>query len=108
MGSRLRITQKTQPCMAVDTVTAAKSYTCSESRTNHAVSFTCRQSHGCEIRYQKNTKPLNPVQDPGQRLRRARERLLLKYRDVEVASQKIADKYSNDEFSGGTEQTGGH
>ena len=31
-------------------------------------------------------------------LRRARERLRLKYRDVEVASQRIADKYGNDEF----------
>lgn len=46
----------------------------------------------------KSSKPLSPMQDPGQRLRRARERLRLKYRDVEVASQRIADKYSNDEF----------
>ena len=34
----------------------------------------------------------------GQRLRRARERLNLKFRDVEVASQKIADRHDNPEF----------
>jgi transcriptional regulator with XRE-family HTH domain len=34
----------------------------------------------------------------GQRLRRARERLNLKFRDVEQASQAIADKYGNQEF----------
>src|SRR6267154_701846 len=37
--------------------------------------------------------------DAGQRLRRARERLSLRVRDVELASQKIADKYRNDEFA---------
>lgn len=36
---------------------------------------------------------------PGQKLRRARERLGLRYRDVEEASQKIARRHSNDEFS---------
>jgi transcriptional regulator with XRE-family HTH domain len=39
------------------------------------------------------------MQDPGQKLRRARERLNLRVRDVEEASQKIAEKYHNDEFS---------
>ena len=34
----------------------------------------------------------------GQKLRRARERLNLRVREVEEASQKIADKYHNDEF----------
>ncbi|MGI8745290.1 MAG: hypothetical protein ACR2NN_22500 [Bryobacteraceae bacterium] len=36
--------------------------------------------------------------DAGQKLRRARERLSLRVRDVEHASQLIADKYHNDEF----------
>ncbi|HLK22230.1 MAG TPA: helix-turn-helix transcriptional regulator [Bryobacteraceae bacterium] len=38
------------------------------------------------------------MEDAGQRLRRVRERLSLRFRDVEQASQKIADKYHNDEF----------
>ncbi len=36
---------------------------------------------------------------PGQRLRRARERLNLKFRDVEEATQKIAERHSNPEFA---------
>ena len=39
------------------------------------------------------------MEDAGQRLRRVRERLNLRVRDVEQASLKIADKYHNDEFS---------
>ncbi len=39
------------------------------------------------------------MEDAGQRLRRVRERLNLRVRDVEQASQKIADKYKNDEFA---------
>jgi hypothetical protein len=39
------------------------------------------------------------MEDAGQRLRRARERLSLRFRDVEQASLKIADKYHNDEFA---------
>jgi hypothetical protein len=39
------------------------------------------------------------IEDAGQRLRRARERLGLRVRDVEQASQRIAEKYGNDEFS---------
>jgi len=35
----------------------------------------------------------------GQRLRRARERLNLKFRDVELASQQIAERHDNQEFS---------
>jgi hypothetical protein len=35
---------------------------------------------------------------PGQKLRRHRERLGLRVRDVEQASLKIAEKYHNDEF----------
>src|SRR5690349_15798937 len=38
------------------------------------------------------------MEDAGQKLRRARERLNLRVRDVELASQKIAEKYHNDEF----------
>jgi transcriptional regulator with XRE-family HTH domain len=38
------------------------------------------------------------MEDPGQKLRRARERLSLRVRDVEQASLKIAEKYHNDEF----------
>ena len=39
------------------------------------------------------------MEEPGQKLRRVRERLNLRYRDVEVASQKIAQRHSNEEFS---------
>lgn len=39
------------------------------------------------------------TEDAGQRLRRARERLSLRVRDVEQASQRIAEKYGNDEFA---------
>jgi transcriptional regulator with XRE-family HTH domain len=38
------------------------------------------------------------MEDPGQKLKRERERLSLKYRDVEQASQKIAKLRGNDEF----------
>ena len=34
----------------------------------------------------------------GQRLRRARERLGLKFRDVELFSQQIADRHNNPDF----------
>ena len=36
--------------------------------------------------------------EPGQRLRRARERLALRYRDVEEKSQRVANQRGNDEF----------
>src|SRR5271154_5694936 len=39
------------------------------------------------------------MEDPGQKLRRIRERLNLRVRDVEQASLKIADKYHNDDFA---------
>lgn len=39
------------------------------------------------------------MDDAGQKLRRARERLNLRVRDVEQASQRIADKYQNLEFT---------
>ena len=39
------------------------------------------------------------MEDAGQKLRRIRERLNLRVRDVELASLKIADKYHNDEFT---------
>ena len=39
------------------------------------------------------------MEDAGQKLRRVRERLNLRVRDVEQATQKIADKYRNDEFT---------
>jgi len=39
------------------------------------------------------------MEDAGQKLRRIRERLNLRVRDVELASLKIADKYHNDEFA---------
>ncbi|HEX3682251.1 MAG TPA: hypothetical protein VHU83_06885 [Bryobacteraceae bacterium] len=38
------------------------------------------------------------LEEPGRRLRRLRERLQLRYRDVEEASQRIAGRHSNDEF----------
>lgn len=39
------------------------------------------------------------MDDPGQKLKRARERLNLRYRDVEEASIRIAERHKNDEFS---------
>lgn len=39
------------------------------------------------------------MDDAGQRLKRARERLNLRYRDVEEASLKIAERHKNDEFA---------
>ena len=39
------------------------------------------------------------MDDPGQKLRRARERLSLRVRDVEQASQRIAEKYGNLDFT---------
>jgi len=38
------------------------------------------------------------MEDAGQKLKRARERLNLRYRDVEEASLRIADRHKNDEF----------
>jgi transcriptional regulator with XRE-family HTH domain len=38
------------------------------------------------------------MEDAGQKLRQTRERLGLKFRDIQDASQKIADKYHNDDF----------
>jgi hypothetical protein len=39
------------------------------------------------------------LNEPGQELKRIREKLLLKYRDVAEASQRIARQYSNPEFA---------
>jgi transcriptional regulator with XRE-family HTH domain len=39
------------------------------------------------------------MEDAGQRLRKIRDRLKLRVRDVEEASQKIAEKHRNDEFA---------
>ncbi len=41
---------------------------------------------------------MRDMKEPGQKLRRARERLRLKYRDVEGASQRIANQRGNHEF----------
>jgi len=38
------------------------------------------------------------MEEAGQKLKRARERLNLRYRDVEQASQKIAERHKSDEF----------
>jgi len=39
------------------------------------------------------------MEDAGQKLKRVRERLGLKYRDVEEASQRLAARHGNDEFA---------
>jgi transcriptional regulator with XRE-family HTH domain len=39
------------------------------------------------------------MEDAGQKLKRVRERLKLRYRDVEEASSKIAERHKNDEFA---------
>src|ERR1700676_2120021 len=38
------------------------------------------------------------IEEPGQKLKRVRERLNLRYREVEEASAKIAERRGNDEF----------
>ena len=38
------------------------------------------------------------MEEAGQKLKRARERLNLRYRDVEEASLQIAERHKNDEF----------
>jgi transcriptional regulator with XRE-family HTH domain len=38
------------------------------------------------------------MEEPGQKLKRVRERLSLRYREVEEASTKIAQRHDNDEF----------
>jgi transcriptional regulator with XRE-family HTH domain len=38
------------------------------------------------------------MEEPGQKLKRARERLNLRYRDVEEASQKVAARHKNQEY----------
>jgi transcriptional regulator with XRE-family HTH domain len=38
-------------------------------------------------------------EEAGQRLRRARERMRLKFREVELASQRIADRHGNEEYA---------
>ncbi len=44
-------------------------------------------------------KTVASIDEAGQKLRKARERLGLKFREVEVASQKIAERHSNEEYS---------
>lgn len=44
-------------------------------------------------------KTLVITDEAGQKLRKARERLGLKFREVEVASQKIAERHGNEEYS---------
>lgn len=44
-------------------------------------------------------KTVATTDEAGQRLRKARERLGLKFREVEVASQKIAERHGNEEYS---------
>lgn len=39
------------------------------------------------------------MEDPGQKLKRAREGLNLRYRDVEIYSQRIREKHGNEEFA---------
>ena len=38
------------------------------------------------------------MEEPGQKLKKIRERLRLRFRDVEEASARIASQHSNDEF----------
>ena len=38
------------------------------------------------------------IEEPGQKLKRVRERLNLRFREVEEASAKIAERLGNDEF----------
>ena len=58
----------------------------SESETHHSSREDALAKH-------------HSMEDPGQKLRRVRERLNLRVREVEQASLKIADKYQNDEFA---------
>jgi hypothetical protein len=48
--------------------------------------------------YLSATREVRDMDDAGQKLKRARERLNLRYRDVEEASLRIAERHKNDEF----------
>lgn len=51
------------------------------------------------VRVDASGKAPISTEEAGQRLRKAREQLGLKFREVELASQKIADKHGNEEYS---------
>lgn len=51
------------------------------------------------VQLARGFSPSEPtMEEPGQKLRRVRERLRLRYRDIEEASQLIAHLHGNDEF----------
>lgn len=71
--------------------------TCSKNRTTESISH---QSGYFGLSYAKLSKmQQKTVHEPGHKLRAARERLRLRYREVEEASQLIADQHGNHEFS---------
>lgn len=59
--------------------------------TEHGLHFSSENGYDRE--------GITNMEDAGQRLRRIRDRLNLRVRDVEVASQEIAEKHQNDEFT---------
>ena len=69
------------------------------SRTNSHISkhisYGVRRLRLC---YQSNETQPSMMEEPGQKLKRVRERLNLRYREVEVASTEIAQRRGNDEF----------
>src|SRR5215813_5238041 len=58
----------------------------------------CRSRVATKARYGRRTGWEKSMDDAGQKLKRARERLNLRYRDVEEASLRIADRHKNEEF----------
>ena len=52
----------------------------------------------CKVVGQPRSTQRSPIPTPGPEEERIRERLRLKYRDIEEASQKIAAARQNDEF----------
>jgi transcriptional regulator with XRE-family HTH domain len=70
-------------------------------RRNDAILTSACSENGTELTRSAQFKPglhMSHTQDPGQHLRRVREHLGLRYRDVEEASQQIARNRDNQEF----------
>src|SRR5690606_30451567 len=56
------------------------------------------QPGGTRSRRSSQPREDNNMEEAGQKLKRERERLNLRYRDVEEASLRIAERHKNDEF----------
>jgi transcriptional regulator with XRE-family HTH domain len=69
---------------------------CQKSKFCATSVLRTEQKHAKIIAVSTSARAL--FEEPGRRLRHLRERLCLRYRDVEEASQRIAARHGNDEF----------